>query len=69
MFLWHTIEDATVPVRNALDFANALEDHFVPFSLHIYHQGRHGIGLGDPNNPHPWSGELIVWLKEIGVLR
>ncbi len=68
-FLWHTIEDATVPVRNALDFANALEDNFVPFSLHIYHHGRHGIGLGDPNNPHPWSGELIVWLKEIGVLR
>ena len=67
-FLWHTVEDRAVPVRNVLDFANALEDKKVPFSLHIYLKGRHGIGLGKKDAPHPWGEELIFWLKEIGIL-
>ena len=67
-FLWHTIEDRAVPVRNALDFANALEKHKVLFSLHVYVRGRHGIGLGKKDDPHPWGGELIFWLKEINIL-
>ena len=65
-FVWHTYADSSVPVRNALDFANALEANKVPFALHIYYDGRHGLGLG---NQHPWANELIFWLKEIGVLR
>ncbi len=67
-FLWHTFEDRTVPVRNALDFANALEANLVPFSLHIYHGGNHGMGLGKENELHPWSSELIFWLREINVI-
>ena len=67
-FLWHTIEDPVVPVGNALDFVNALEKHKVPFSLHIYVRGKHGIGLGKKDDLHPWTGELIFWLKEIHVL-
>lgn len=66
-FIWHTYADASVPVRNALDFANALEDNKVPFALHIYYSGRHGLGLGNPRLP--WAGELIYWLKDIGVIR
>ena len=66
-FIWHTFEDQTVPVRNALDMANALEANMVPFSLHIYHNGRHGMGLGNPR--HIWTSDLLLWLKEIGVLR
>ena len=67
-FIWHTYEDQTVPVRNALDFANALENHSVPYSLHIYHAGRHGLGTGG-KTPHPWCDALIFWLKEINVIR
>lgn len=66
-FVWHTFADASVPVRNALDFVNALEANKVPFSLHIYYSGRHGLGLGNPR--HPWADELIYWLKDIGVIR
>ena len=67
-FLWHTCEDSAVPVRNALDFAQALERNLVPFSLHIYHSGAHGMGLGR-GSQHPWAENLIFWFKEIGVLR
>lgn len=72
-FIWHTYEDQAVPVRNALEFASALERHGVPFDLHIYKQGRHGIGLAakppEFENPHPWAKDLVFWLKSQGFVR
>lgn len=70
VFIFHTFEDATVKVENALDFAAALRRHGVAFSLHIYPKGSHGMGLGsaqwDPDNRHPWTYECARWLKEQG---
>lgn len=72
-FIWHTYEDQAVPVRNALEFASALERHGVPFDLHIYKQGRHGIGLAakppEFENPHPWAKDLVFWLKAQGFVK
>ncbi len=72
-FIWHTWEDQAVPVRNALEFAAALERNGVPFDLHVYQQGRHGIGLAtEPPefaDPHPWAGDLLFWLKGQGFIR
>ncbi|HEU5089116.1 MAG TPA: alpha/beta hydrolase [Roseiflexaceae bacterium] len=65
-FVWHTWEDASVPVENSLLFAAALRRHGVPFDLHVYQQGRHGIGLADTApfaNPHPWTHDLLFWLR------
>jgi hypothetical protein len=53
-------------VENALDFALALRGNGVPFDLHIYQQGRHGIGLGDGPpfaSVHPWARDCMFWLK------
>ncbi|MEO5958119.1 MAG: alpha/beta hydrolase [Opitutaceae bacterium] len=64
-FIWHTVEDKTVPVENALLFASALRRANVPFSLHIYETGAHGLGLGRPARPAPpWADQLLYWLKE-----
>jgi len=67
-FLFHTAEDGAVPVENSLMFAAALAKNKVPFSLHIYPKGPHGIGLGtrgwDPAARHPWVNECALWLKE-----
>lgn len=52
-FLFHTAEDATVPVQNSLMFAAALADQGVPFALHIYPKGAHGIGLGTHERDPP----------------
>lgn len=60
-FLWHTLEDTAVPVENSLQFAEALRKAGVPFELHIYEKGRHGIGLA---NGHPWTRDCLFWLKE-----
>ena len=65
-FIWHTWQDKAVKVENALAFASALQRHDVPFDLHVYQDGRHGIGLQDKPpfaNPHPWANDLIFWLR------
>ena len=60
-FIWHTLEDKAVLVENSLDFAKSLRQADVPFDLHIYQKGRHGIGLA---NGHPWTRDCLFWLKE-----
>ena len=66
-FLWTTYEDKTVPMENTMLFASALRAHQVPFALHIYEKGKHGLGLADKPpfaHPHPWAGDCLFWLKE-----
>ncbi len=46
-FIWHTFEDGAVPVENSLMFAKALRQKNIPFELHIYPKGGHGLGLGN----------------------
>ncbi|MCX6138509.1 MAG: alpha/beta hydrolase [Ignavibacteriales bacterium] len=65
-FLWHTGEDKSVNVANTLEFAAALQRNNVPYDLHIYQKGRHGIGLVDVApfaHPHPWANDLLFWLE------
>ena len=70
VFIFHTFEDSTVKVENAMEFAAALKRYGVPFALHIYPKGAHGMGLGsaqwNPDNRHPWTYECSLWLKEQG---
>ena len=44
-FIWHTFEDATVPVENSLLFASALRKAGVSTELHVFAHGCHGLGL------------------------
>ena len=46
-FLWHTYEDGAVPAENSLLFALALKRFCVPFELHVYEKGGHGLALCD----------------------
>lgn len=72
-FVWHTYED-TLSCENSMLFAEALRKARVPFELHIYEKGPHGIALsqgknGVPaNDVHPWAHDLLFWLKGRGVL-
>jgi acetyl esterase/lipase len=72
-FLWHTRDDQAVSVRNSLDFAEALLRNEVPYELHVFQSGRHGLGMGvkeytpgrtDESSLHPWTRNLHAWLKE-----
>lgn len=66
-FLWHTADDQVVPVANSLAFAEALSKDHVPFELHIYPHGVHGLGLA-PGDAHvaTWMDLSIDWLRGMG---
>lgn len=60
-FIWHTYEDGAVPVENAVHFASALRKAGVPFELHIYQDGGHGLGMKDGI---PWVNDCFNWLQK-----
>ncbi len=70
-FLWHTVEDNAVPVQNSLRMATALKEKNVPFELHIYPHGWHGLSLCTPNvgimgdfpEARAWMGLSVAWLN------
>jgi acetyl esterase/lipase len=65
-FIWTTFEDNVVPLENTMLFAEALRKNQVPFDLHIYQKGGHGMGLADKppfTHPHPWANDCLFWLK------
>jgi acetyl esterase/lipase len=70
-FIWQTSEDNTVSVENSIVFAEALTKMKVPFELHIYQKGKHGLGLADSYpfvHVHLWAIELLNWMKIQGAV-
>jgi acetyl esterase/lipase len=66
-FLWHTADDEAVPVSNSLNYARALIAAGVPAELHVFPEGRHGLGLaaGEPG-PAQWTSLCAAWLERAG---
>lgn len=65
-FVWHTGEDQTVPVENALLFAMALRRAGVPMELHIYERGEHGLAICDEvtgNTPSRIQPDVAGWVE------
>jgi acetyl esterase/lipase len=75
-FLAHTLADTGVPMENSVAFAMALRKHKVPFELHVFEKGQHGLGLGKGWKGHiapepsfeAWPGLCATWLKSRGFL-
>ena len=66
-FLFHTVDDAAVPVENCLLYAAALRQHSVPFEMHLFETGKHGVGLADSDEVlSVWPQLLIAWLNRHG---
>jgi acetyl esterase/lipase len=47
VFLWHTASDDCVPVENSLLFSRALSENRIPFEMHIFPAGCHGLSLAN----------------------
>lgn len=45
MFIWHTAADDCVAAENSLLLATACKKAGVPFSLHVFEKGGHGLSL------------------------
>lgn len=47
MFVWNTFEDNLTPVSNALALCVKLKEKHIPFELHVFEKGEHGLALAD----------------------
>ncbi len=80
-FIFSTAADRLVPVENSLQFAVALDKAGVPFELHIFQSGEHGLSLAKPLTSNgmrgmvdadaaKWVGLCVAWLeKQFGAFR
>lgn len=75
-FIAATVTDRTVPVISSIYLAEALAKHNIPFELHIYPTGPHGLALatsatsnGNPNLESKrfarWVDDVCEWIEEI----
>lgn len=67
VFMWHTAGDSCVPVENSLNMAFSLSKKKIPFEMHIFPEGDHGLGLSEsiPETAQ-WSVLLKKWLLKLG---
>ncbi|WP_407271198.1 alpha/beta hydrolase [Radiobacillus sp. PE A8.2] len=66
-FIWHTADDAGVPVENSLQLAIALSENRVPHALHIFESGVHGLGLAEDSlEVKRWTALCETWLRRRG---
>lgn len=77
-FIWHTFDDKVVPVQNSLMLADAMNRAGVPFEMHIFPAGPHGLALcneqtakGRPEQIRPnvekWIELSIRWARDLTV--
>lgn len=76
-FIWHTGDDAVVLVENAILLASALRKSGVPFELHIFAEGPHGLSLSNQEvygtnhsesirpRAAKWVGLMDAWLRQL----
>lgn len=67
-FIWFTDDDSIVPVENGFLLAGALRKHRIPFELHVFERGPHGLGLCDKPEytARAWTQICETWLRKQG---
>jgi acetyl esterase/lipase len=66
-FLWHTADDAAVDVENTLQFAAGLSRNKIPYDLHVFESGQHGLGMAiDHPEAKVWPSLCKAWLRKRG---
>lgn len=64
-FLWATSEDSLVPVQHTILMAKALADKKIPFEVHIYENGPHGLATATQASAAALSNcraDVATWL-------
>lgn len=65
MFIWATASDELVPVMHSLRMAQALSEKYVPYTLHIFEKGNHGLAAGTQASAIAMTGispEVNDWM-------
>jgi acetyl esterase/lipase len=77
-FMWHTSKDNLVYAENSLVFALELAKHDVPYEIHVFQDGDHGLALANEITSNSqeqinkdceiWFDLAANWLKKYLVL-
>lgn len=62
VFVWHTMDDGSVPVENTLMLINELRKNGVDFECHIFAHGQHGISVCTQEVETP-NARCREWVK------
>lgn len=74
-FIWQTVTDATVPVMNSILYAQKMDMLHIPYEMHLFGSGAHGLSLGNYITQNPgnednlnefdtkWWELCVNWLK------
>lgn len=80
VFLWGTRDDGSVPCRNSILLAEALDKAGVDFAFHLYRHGKHGLSTADamafPAHDLPrvswdvpgWVEAMVAFFAESGLV-
>lgn len=71
-FIWQTLSDDP---RNSFGMGNALTSMGIPFEMHLFPDGVHGLALADGNNDldmnipsvNQWAKLCVNWLKQQNI--
>ncbi len=75
-YIWTTFEDTLVPPENSINFALAMQKEKVPYELHVYNHGWHGLSISTPEVASPtgagvfediqtWVDEAAAWARKL----
>lgn len=64
-FVWHTAEDAVVPVQHSYLLGMALAGASVPHELHVLPGAVHGVGLAEGEPAGEWTALAARWLEQM----
>lgn len=80
-FIWQTVTDQTVPVMNSIVYAQKMELLNIPYELHLFGSGGHGLSLANYITKGPegsddlinhadskWWDLCVNWLKVREIL-
>jgi acetyl esterase/lipase len=65
-FIWHTAQDELIYAEQSLQYAAKLGEHHVPYEIHIFEEGAHGLSMATENstsNPELINNDVSIWAE------
>ena len=67
LFMVHCFDDGAVPIENSLRLMSAMRAAQRPVEAHLFQEGGHGFGVGQPNTPaEHWTAVFASWVSRVG---
>lgn len=75
-YIWTTFEDTLVPPENSIHYALSMQREKIPYELHVFNHGWHGLSLATPEvgredgvgvfpDIAEWADEATAWAKKL----